>query len=49
MIMYNVIKKSDYYVKAVGNSPVLVSTLDKATLFKVGEAEKYIKNCINMK
>lgn len=46
MIMYNVIKKSDYYVKAVGNSPVLVSTLDKATLFKVGEAEKYIKNRI---
>lgn len=44
--LYNVIKKSDYYVRVNNSVPTLVTTLDKATLFKVGEAEKYIKNQI---
>lgn len=37
--LYNVIKKSDYYVRVNNSVPTLVTTLDKATLFKVGEAE----------
>lgn len=46
MINLYVIKKDKYYVKVVNNKPTLVSTLDRATTFKAGEAEKYIKNQI---
>lgn len=46
MINLYVIKKDKYYVKVVNNVPTLVSTLDKATTFKTGEADKYIKNQI---
>lgn len=41
-----VIKKNKYYVKVVNSIPTLVSTLDIATIFKSGEAEKYISNQI---
>ena len=39
-----IIKKGDYYVRVVNSVPTIVTTLDKATTFKAGEAEKYIKN-----
>lgn len=39
-----IIKKGDYFVKVVNSVPTLVTSLDKATTFNSGEAEKYIKN-----
>lgn len=39
-----IIKKCGYYVKVENSVPTLVTTLDKATTFKAGEAERYIKN-----
>lgn len=39
-----IIKKGDYYIKVVNSVPTIVTTLNKATTFKAGEAEKYIKN-----
>lgn len=39
-----IIKKGDYYVRVVNSVPTVVTTLDKATTFKAGEAERYIKN-----
>lgn len=39
-----IIKKGDYYVRVVNSVPTVVTALDKATTFKAGEAEKYIKN-----
>ena len=39
-----VIKKDVYYVRVENSIPTLVTTIDKATTFKAGEAEKYIKN-----
>lgn len=44
MINLYVIKKDKYYVRVENNKPTLVSTVDKATTFKAGEADKYIKN-----
>lgn len=39
-----IIKKGGCYVRVVNSIPTVVTTLDKATTFKAGEAEKYIKN-----
>jgi hypothetical protein len=39
-----VIKKGDYYVKVTNSIPTLVTDVSKATSFKPGEAEKYIRN-----
>lgn len=39
-----VIKKDEYFVKVVNSIPTLVTSLDKATIFNSGEAEKYIRN-----
>lgn len=41
-----VIKKEGYYVKILNNKPSLVTTVDRATKFSAGEAEKYINNQI---
>lgn len=39
-----IIKKGNYYVKVVNCIPTLVTSIDRATTFNVGEAERYIKN-----